>query len=274
METIVVRTDVDPASEGTACDLLAAKSGLSKSRVKDAMNKGAVWLRAKRGRLKRLRRATARLRAGSHIELYYDEKILSAVPPSANCLEDRVAYSVWHKPAGLMAQGTKYGDHCSLLRQAELFFDPPRETFLVHRLDREVPGIMLVAHTPKAAAALSALFEKHLIVKKYRAHVRGSMGIAGQEGKIQLPLDGKTAVTEYKVVHHDPERNTTAVEIVIRTGRFHQIRRHLDMVGHPVMGDPRYGKGNKNAEGMKLTAVSLEFICPVTGKRVCFSLPG
>jgi tRNA pseudouridine32 synthase/23S rRNA pseudouridine746 synthase len=272
MGKIVLKIDVE--TPGNACDLLAAKSGLSKSRIKDAMNKGAVWLRGKRGGMKRFRRATTRLRAGSHVELYYDEKILSAAPPAAKCLEDRVAYSVWDKPAGLMSQGTKYGDHCSLLRQAGLIFSPPREAYLVHRLDREVSGIMLIAHNSGEAAELSALFAKNLIVKKYRAEVLGLIGETGGRGTIELPLDGKTAVTEYLVLSHDPEMNTSAVEIVIKTGRLHQIRRHFDMIGHPVMGDPKYGQGNKNSEGMKLTAVSLEFLCPVARKRVCFSLPG
>ncbi|MGE5300609.1 MAG: RluA family pseudouridine synthase [Acidobacteriota bacterium] len=272
MEKIVTTIDVE--SPGTACDLLAEKSGLSKGRIKDAMNKGAVWLKGKRGGMKRLRRASTRLRQGSHIELYYDKDILSCTPPVANCLEDRIAYSAWHKPAGLMSQGTKYGDHCSLLRQAELFFSPPREAFLVHRLDREVLGVMLIAHTARAAAELSALFERHLIVKKYRAEVLGLIGETGVRSTIEIPLDGKAAVTEYRVLSNDPEKNRSAVEIIIKTGRLHQIRRHFDMIGHPVMGDPRYGKGNKNTEGIKLAAVSLEFLCPVARKRVCFSLPG
>ncbi len=271
MGKIVVKIDVE--SPETACDLLAEKSGLSKGRIKDAMNKGAVWLKGKRGGTKRLRRATTRLRQGSHIELYYDKDILSCVPPAADCLEDRIAYSAWHKPAGLMSQGTKYGDHCSLLRQAELFFRPPREVYLVHRLDREVSGVMLIAHNAGAAAELSALFERNLIVKKYHAEVLGIIGETGARSTIEIPLDGKAAVTEYSVLSSDPEKNTSAVEIIIKTGRLHQIRRHFDMIGHPVMGDPRYGKGNKNSEGIKLAAVSLEFLCPVARKRVCFSLP-
>jgi tRNA pseudouridine32 synthase/23S rRNA pseudouridine746 synthase len=270
MARTVVKIDVE--SPRTACDLLAEKSGISKSGIKDAMNKGAVWLKDGRGGMKRLRRATAMLSRGSHIELYYDKEILAFVPLAAECIEDRVAYSVWHKPAGLMSQGTKYGDHCSLLRQAETFFIPRRQAYLVHRLDREVSGIMLIGHSPKAAAGLSALFEGNSIVKKYRAEVLGLIGRPGESGTIELPLDGKKAVTEYLIISHDHEMNTSAVEIVIRTGRLHQIRRHFDMIGHPVMGDPRYGKGNKNREGMKLTAVSLEFTCPVACKKVCFTI--
>jgi tRNA pseudouridine32 synthase/23S rRNA pseudouridine746 synthase len=273
MRKTVLKIDSDSQTPGSVCDLLSGKTGLSKSRIKDAMNKGAVWLKRTRGGLKRLRRATERLRAGDHIELYYNEEILSAVPPEAQCLEDRLTYSVWHKPAGLLSQGTKYGDHCSLLRQAELFFHPSRGTFLVHRLDREVPGIMLIAHTSRAAAELSSLFGKNEIEKKYRAEVLGIVGRSGVGGKIEFSLDGEPAVTEYRVISCDQEKNTSLVEILLRTGRLHQIRRHLDMIGHPVMGDPRYGKGNKNTEGMRLTAVSLKFFCPLRRREAEFVLP-
>ena len=86
-------------------------------------------------------------------------------------------------------------------------------------------------------------------------------------------LGGKPAITEYKAVSYDPPSNTTQVDVIIRTGRKHQIRRHFEMIGFPVMGDPRYGEGNKNTEGMKLTATVLEFECPISGKYRVFTNP-
>lgn len=272
MDKIDLKLDIDSDIGVTVSDFLAAKSGLSKSKVKDAMNKGAVWLKKKKGGMKRLRKATAIPSKGDHIELHYDEMILSTKPRSCDCLSDRGAYSVWYKPRGMMAQGTIFGDHCSLIRQAEVFFRPQREVFLVHRLDREASGIMLIAHNRQTAARLSELFQKNLITKRYRADVLGNVGEKGQKNAIDFPLDGKSAITEYQVISFDPERNICVVDIVIRTGRLHQIRRHFDMIGHPVMGDPKYGKGNKNTEGLKLTAVSLGFRCPVSGKEVEYSL--
>jgi tRNA pseudouridine32 synthase/23S rRNA pseudouridine746 synthase len=268
---IDLKIAVDSNTDITAADFLAAKSGLSKSKVKDAMSKGAVWLKKNKGGMKRLRRATATLKKGDHIELHYDEKILSIKPPPADCLSDRGDYSVWYKPPGLVAQGTMYGDHCSLMRHAELFFKSQREVFLVHRLDREASGVMLIAHTGRAAAGLSEIFQKNLITKRYRAGVLGDFGKKDPKGTIDFPLDGKPAMTEYQVLSYDPASDTSIVDIIIRSGRLHQIRRHFDMIGHPVMGDPKYGKGNKNAEGLKLTAISLKFICPVTKKEVEFS---
>jgi tRNA pseudouridine32 synthase/23S rRNA pseudouridine746 synthase len=88
--------------------------------------------------------------------------------------------------------------------------------------------------------------------------------------KIDPALDGKSALTEIAVDHYDQETFTSKVYIVIRTGRKHQIRRHFEMIGHPVMGDPRYGEGNKNKEGMQLAATALEFQCPFNKKKLVF----
>jgi tRNA pseudouridine32 synthase/23S rRNA pseudouridine746 synthase len=60
---------------------------------------------------------------------------------------------------------------------------------------------------------------------------------------------------------------------MIKTGRYHQIRRHFNMISHPVIGDPKYDRGNKNIEGMKLSAVSINFSCPFINREVEFRMP-
>ncbi|MBI5641396.1 MAG: RluA family pseudouridine synthase [Nitrospirae bacterium] len=273
MKNLALKTTVESDSRQSAPDFLAEKTGLSKSRVKDAMNKGAVWIKKRKGGLERLRRALTPLKKGDHIELYYDEKLLGLTPPEAICLSDERQYSVWYKPPGLLAQGTKYGDHCSLMRQAELFFKRQRQIFLIHRLDREASGLMLLAHSRDAAARLSGLFQRNEIIKRYMAEVIGNPGAGGKRGVIEFPLDGKAALTEFEVLSYDHERNISEVSVIIKTGRLHQIRRHFAMAGFPVMGDPEYGEGNKNKEGMKLFALSLRFVCPFRKKEVLFELP-
>jgi tRNA pseudouridine32 synthase / 23S rRNA pseudouridine746 synthase len=274
MDKFIIKRRIRTAANVTAAEFLAAESGLSKGRVKDAMNKGAVWIGKETGPMQRLRKATTQLRPGGRIELYYDEKMLAIKPPQARCMADRKHYSVWFKPAGLVAQGTMYGDHCSLMRQAELHVGNQREVFLVHRLDREAAGIMLLAHSRKSAAWLSELFRKNLIEKKYRIEVLGNLAEKETKGVIELPLDGKTAVTEFKVESYNSEQNISTVDVTIRTGRMHQIRRHFEMIGFPVMGDPKYGKGNKNKEGMKLAAYSIGFRCPISREDVIFTTAG
>jgi len=256
---------------GNICDLLASETGISKMKIKDALQKGALSFKGKKDRKRRrLRRAKASVNPGDSIEFSYDDEILSLAPPLPELICDKGAYSVWMKPAGLMSQGTKYGDHCSILRQAELFFSSQRKVYPVHRLDREAEGVMVIAHTPEAASKLSALFQEGKVDKTYEASVMGHP--SPEKGTIEKPLDGKPAISNYEVLTHDPETGISSVRVKIKTGRYHQIRRHLDMIGHPIVGDSRYGKGNKNRDGLKLKAVSLGFRCPFSGKEVRFGI--
>ncbi len=249
-----------------ACEFLALHSGLPKMRIKDAMNKGAAWIcRKGRGR-ERLRRATSVLKQGDLVELFYDQTILSIDLPHARCLMDLRHYSIWDKPAGLLTQGTEYGDHCSLLRQVELSFSPRRDVYPVHRLDREAQGLVLVAHTSQAAGKLSKLFQGRTITKRYQTEVLGLL--EQDQGTIDTPLDQKSALTRYSVLSRDPDTKVSTLLVEIETGRLHQIRRHLASIGHPVMGDPRYGKGNKDGKSMRLVACELKFQCPFTGHEV------
>lgn len=271
---VTLKLTVTPSDAGqTAPSLLARESGVSKARVKLAMTKGAVWLSRHGRHPGRLRSATYAVRAGDNLELHYDEGILESVPPSPVLISDRTGYSVWWKPAGLMTQGSVFGDHCSLSRLVEKRFENKREVRLVHRLDREASGLVLIAHTADVAARLSALFQGNEIEKEYRAEVLGVIGPPGTTGTIHTPLDGKDARTTYEVLETDQGRGTSTVRVFIQTGRTHQIRRHFEGIGHPVMGDPRYGEGNKNRSGLRLAAVALRFVCPVARQRVEYSAP-
>ena len=261
MATRLFELQVDSGDE-TAVDALARVSGLPKGRLKDAMTKGATW--HKRGsKTRRLRHATQKLLPGDKLSLYYNADVLARVPPQPTLLADEKHYSVWIKPAGLLAQGSQEGDHCALLRLAEQILG--RAVYLVHRLDREAAGLMLIAHTPKAAAALSALFARQdtaaAIRKCYEVAVRGELP---EQGSITLQLDGKTALTRYTRLGYDPDSNSSTVQVELVTGRKHQIRRHFAASGYPVLGDPLYGDNNKDPRGLQLFAVSLEFTCPLT----------
>ena len=254
----------------TAVDALARVSALPKSRLKDAMAKGAVTL-TRGGKTKRLRRATFALLGGDTLSLWYSPDVLALVPPEPVLVADEKQYSVWNKPAGLLAQGTQEGDHCALLRIAELVLK--RDAFLVHRLDREASGLMLIAHTPRAAAALSALFAAHdagaRIRKLYRVEVKGE---SPEHGEIALPLDGKPALTRFRRVAFDETRRSSTLDVELITGRKHQIRRHFAESGMPVLGDPAYGENNKDARGLQLAAIALEFTCPLSQVKRNYTL--
>jgi len=265
-QVLTVRVQVPRDFQGNAPDLLAEKSGLSKVRIKDAMQKGAVWIIRGTRKAQRLRRITGELRAGERLELYYDSDVVTRVAPAARLVDDQRRYSVWEKPPGLLVDGSRFGDHATLIHQVTNYFRPARAAFLVHRLDLEASGLMVVAHNSPAAARISALFRDRDIDKEYRIEVLGRFGEPSSHGAIELALDGKPCRTDYRIefIHANGER--TDVLVSMRSGRYHQIRRHFDLIGHPIMGDPKYGKGNQDPRGLRLRATRLAFTDPWTGE--------
>lgn len=257
-------------TEQTALDLLSSGSGLSKQRIKDAMNKGAVWWTLK-GKTLRLRRATKLLNRGSVVQLYYDEQVLARTPEPAILITDASRYSIWFKPHGLLAQGSQWGDHCSLLRWAELNTTPQRECFLVHRLDADAAGLMLLAHDQQSAAGFSRLFQQREMSKYYQAWVTGLPTIPAQGITLNQPLDNKSAVTHIHPLAVDEDNQQTLLDINIETGRKHQIRRHLADWGHPIIGDRLYGTAAQ--QPLQLLAYRLSFSCPLTQQMVTIELP-
>ena len=257
--------------ELTAVVLLPQASGLSRQRIKFSMSQGAVGLT--RGKnTQRLRRAKRELRQGDEVHLYYDADILAEVPPEPDLIADVGDYSVWNKPCGLRSQGSKWGDHCTIVRWAERHLQPERPAFTVHRLDRAANGLILVAHTKTMAAALSKLFRHREIEKRYRAHVRGEFPADPQTLRIEEPLDDKEAISEVSRLELDTDKNQSLVVVRIETGRKHQIRCHLAGAGFPVVGDRLYGTGKEDGVDLQLTAFCLAFVCPVSGERVEYRL--
>lgn len=251
-----------------AIDLLAeATPSLSRQQIKRAMQCGAVWMQHG-GQHRRLRRVTQPMNKGEKLDLYYDDYLLSLEPPPAAMLADEQQYSVWYKPKGLLAQGTMFGDHCSLLYFAEKHFTPRRDCLLVHRLDNGADGLMLIAHSRRSAAVLSELFQKRSMEKHYRVTVEGAPALQA----IDTPLDGKDAITRILSVTPDPAQDRSVLDVTIDTGRKHQIRRHLASIGHPVIGDREYGHGG-GKQALQLSAISLAFLCPITNQQRLYQVP-
>jgi 23S rRNA pseudouridine1911/1915/1917 synthase len=155
---------------------------------------------------------------------------------------------------------------------------------IVHRLDKDTSGVMMVAKNDETQAELSRMLKDREIEKHYRALAEGRM--KEPEGEIDAPIDrsrkdrkkmavdpeGRPAVTRWKVLEEG--RDCTLLDVRILTGRTHQIRVHLKSIHHPVCGDPLYGfeKGAK-VPCLMLHAYSLEFRHPRTGKKMTFQAP-
>ena len=250
----------------TAIDTLAAETGLSKQRIKDVMNKGACWWTIK-GKQLRLRRATKPLEPGTRIQLYYDEQVLARSPEPGQLIHDAGRYSIWYKPHGMLAQGSQWGDHCSLLRWVEV--NTKRNCFLIHRLDADAAGLMMIAHDPQAAGLLSQLFQGRTMHKEYQAWVTGEL--IAKELRIETPLEGKESISVIDTLKTSDDKTTTLVNVNIETGRKHQIRLHLSSIGHAILGDRLYGTASKNP--LQLLAYRLKFSCPITKRLVQIELP-
>lgn len=250
-------------------DFLEKYTGLSKSILKKVLNNGGVWLRKFNTQKRvRVRRATTEINNESHVEFFYDPKVMNAPVLEAKEISNHKKFGIWYKPQGLLSQGTEYGDHCSILRQVEKKYP---KAFLVHRLDREAHGLMVFAYDHKIAAELQTQWEKNFVKKFYKVEVLGNIQKRYPKGyDITSKLDGKDAHTSFEIL--EQKENSAILRVQIHTGRLHQIRRHMEEIGFPVMGDPKYGRGNKNDEGLKLLAYELSFNDPHTRKEISFKL--
>ena len=153
---------------------------------------------------------------------------------------------------------------------------------IVHRLDKDTSGILIVAKNDKAHIVLSDQIKNHEVQKTYIALVRGI--VKENEATINMPIGrsnkdrkkmdvvktGKDAITHFKVLERYEKHNCTLLEVKIETGRTHQIRVHLSHIGYPVIGDEVYssGKNEWNIKGQALHAKSLEFKHPITKKAM------
>ena len=250
-----------------AVDALHRETDLPKQRIKHAMTQGAVWITQGRN-TQRIRRAKRELSSGDELHLYYDDEILAEDPTPPKLVADVGGYSVWDKPPGLRSQGSKWGDHCTVVRWAEQHMTPQRSGFTVHRLDRAASGLILVAHSKKIAAALSSIFRSRKVEKRYVVTVHGDFSGHPDPLRVEATIEGKSAVSEVALLGVTRDRRYSQLEVRIETGRKHQIRRHLAQLDHPIVGDRLYGSGNEDGIDLQLRACLLAFRCPVSGEKV------
>lgn len=154
---------------------------------------------------------------------------------------------------------------------------------IVHRLDKDTSGLMVVAKNEKTHEKLSEMIKNKEVKRHYIALVEGV--IQHETGTIDAPIgrdqydrqkmavtdiNGKDSITHFKVLKR--YKNKTLVECILETGRTHQIRVHMKYINHPVVNDPIYNKKKSDDFGQMLHSKSIEFIHPITKKEIYFEV--
>ncbi len=275
--------------DGSRADvLLSAKTGLSRSRVAALMAEGYCVSGGKT-----LKKAGARTVPGEEILLIVPDPKPAVPQPEDLPLE--VMYqdedlAVVIKPRGMVvhpAPGHSDGTLVNaLLYHLETLGGIGGELRpgIVHRLDRDTSGLMIVACNDESQQALSRMLSERRMEKHYRALVEGTM--REHAGRVELPVgrsrkdrkkmavdpEGREAITEWRVLAEG--RGCSLLDVHILTGRTHQIRVHMQALGHPVCGDPVYGSGRGlKVPCLMLHAFSLRFPHPRTGETMTFQAP-
>jgi 23S rRNA pseudouridine1911/1915/1917 synthase len=298
MTTIRHEAEVPLAAAGRRFDQALAEMfpDYSRSRLSGWIKAGAVTLDGAQAPPRQL------LRGGEQVRLQVElENEVRSEP-------ENIALTIVHqdehllvldKPPGLVVHPGA-GNPAGTLLNALLHLDPqlaelPRAG-IVHRLDKDTSGLMVVAKTLPTYTALVDLLSRHEVERQYEAVVLGTM-VSG--GTVDEPIgrsmgdrlrqavrdeeDGKHAVTHYRL--RERFRAHSLLQCQLETGRTHQIRVHLTHIGHPLVGDPLYGGGLKLPKGataelastlrgfrrQALHAEKLSFIHPATGEAVSFS---
>ena len=194
---------------------------------------------------------------------------------------------VINKGYGVLSMGTdniKEGTAYSIMREYVKYSDPRAKVFIVHRLDRDTSGLMMLAKTMEAKDTMQHNWNNMVLNRKYVAVVEGVL--PDDEGVVksylaetaqfevystQDPTKGQLAITRYKVLKRSS--GYTLVELELDTGRKNQIRVHMKDLGHPIVGDRKYGASSSPIRRLALHARTLRFVHPITRKEMNFELP-
>ncbi len=199
---------------------------------------------------------------------------------------------VVNKRAGVLSLPTEKSTGNTLFDRLKLYVNHSRsgrDCFVVHRLDREISGLLVFAKSNVGAQLLQAQFADNAPVRKFTAIVNGNVQPEAGTHKSYLATatnldqynvynekDGQLAITDYQII--TTKLDTTVVELTLKTARRHQMRVHMADAGHPILADPRYGKKgaqhrNCNKNRRAINGHYLAFLHPESGERVEFTTP-
>ena len=230
------------------------------------------------------------LKAGQMVTVSWEKKSSASLEHGVKIVHEDKDLIVIDKPAGLLTiatdkekRKTAYAVLSGYIKEQ----DPNAKIFIVHRIDRETSGLLLFARSEKVKDTIQETWMSTITERVYAAVVEGQVekekdvvtswlteSSAFKVYSSQKPGQGKKAVTHYQTIKSD--QNYSLLKLSLETGRKHQIRVHMQDLGHPIVGDKKYGSGNKSLKRLALHAQVLAFIHPVT-KLPCYfetSIPG
>ena len=224
---------------------------------------------------------------GDTFSVNFDQSFQVFSNPRVKLVYEDEHILVINKGYGVLSMGTdtkKDGTAYSIMREYVKYHDPRAKVFIVHRLDRDTSGLMMLAKTIEAKEAMQHNWNNVVLNRKYIAVVEGE--VKQQEGVVKSylaensqyevystddPSKGQFAVTRYKCLK--ATKSYSMKEVELDTGRKNQIRVHMKDLGHPIAGDRKYGAAHSPINRLALHAQTLRFVHPITRREMNFSAP-
>lgn len=275
-----VRFVVRPEDAGQRLDQVLAANieGLSRRKARVLIDLGGVFLDGARvkiaGKMPRKGQTIVAHIGGALERATKDVGTVARAKDDANLPPYRVVFEdediiVVDKPAGLLTAPTPESDRGNLFDQLKRSF---RQTlFLVHRIDLDTSGLVVFARNDEANRVLSERIRVHDFDRQYLTVLQGL--VSWDKLTVDHPVGGKSAVSHFQVEERIAA-GATLVRVRLETGRTHQIRLHGLHVGHPVLGDRKYGQATAlQASRLALHATKLGFVHPRSGELVGWESP-
>jgi 23S rRNA pseudouridine1911/1915/1917 synthase len=295
---ISLSQQVSEGSAGSRLDQAAVElfPDFSRGRLQQWIKRGELTVNGKKAK------PSARMLGGENLTI--DAQLVTEGEVEPQDIPLDIIFSdehllVLNKPVGLVVHPAA-GNWDGTLQNALLNFDPDLDTLprsgIVHRLDKDTSGVMVVARSLKAHASLVNQLQTRSMSRVYEAVVKGEIPASGtirasidrnprDRKKMAVRKDGKSATSHYRLIQRLP--GTSHVEVSLESGRTHQIRVHMTHIGYPIVGDTLYGRGPIKQKGLSAPAIeaingfprqalharTLKLIHPESEKECEFSAP-
>jgi len=288
-EKLILRIEAEQAGQRLDV-LLSERCELTRSRIGGLIRDGHV-------------RLNGEVPSKAGVKLRFGDEVMMTVPDASpvetlaqdipiDILYQDEDLAVVYKPSGMVVHPAAGNPDGTLVNALLMHLDSLSgiggeiRPGIVHRIDKDTSGLLLVAKNDMSHASLSAQIKEHSVQRAYMAIVQG--GFRQDEGSVDGPIgrhpidrkkmaivpDGREACTHWKVL--EPLKGATLLECRLTTGRTHQIRVHMASIGHPLLGDPLYGPKKMPypvSGGQLLHAFRIGFVHPRSGEEMLFEAP-